>query len=335
MEHFKVHPKTAFEGWYSKFDLPSGGHLALIICSVPNASKLPPHMVSFTFYPKSGKPIFQREHWVSNIERVNTGQGHAFELRAAGIGVVRTEDDNVSTYELKTEEWSFSAKMTKHVPWGAEKSTPEGWLVRLPLPLHWHVNSLGSTCDFQLEIPSLDLSPADKKGTAVLHQEKNWASSFPSAHMWVQARDGDRGICIAGGKILGMTAYMLGYRSSDLDLDIIPPYAISVMGLSPFMSVDVDWETRSFSLSVQSVWKKVVVRAKAPKDKETWFGLGSPFPDGHRPNFCTESFLASVEVEVWERSWWGSWKQLRRENFENASLEYGGDLFPERGEKRE
>ena len=62
MEQFTPHPKSRFEGFYSKFDLPSGSHLALIICTVPKATKLAPHMVNFTYYPTSRTPIFQREH---------------------------------------------------------------------------------------------------------------------------------------------------------------------------------------------------------------------------------------------------------------------------------
>ncbi|KAF2733155.1 hypothetical protein EJ04DRAFT_535597 [Polyplosphaeria fusca] len=331
MEHFKAHPSSAFEGYYSKFDLPSGAHLALIICTIPRATQLP-HMVSFTYYPRNGHPIFQREHWVSDIQRLNTGPGHAFELRAAGIGVMRCDDDSTTTYALECEEWSFEAKMTSHVPWGASKDTPEGWLAWLPLPLHWHVNSLASSCDFTLIIPSRGIEDA---GIATLHQEKNWASSFPSAHMWVQARDGDRGICIAGGKILGMTAYILGYRSRDVNFDLMPPYALSVFDMSPFMSVRVDWESRVFFLRVQNLWNRIDVSARAPADERTWFGLSSPFAEGHRPNFCTESFLATVDVKLWERRWWGSWRQVRQEHFAGASLEFGGEYFSRKGKKRD
>ncbi|ORY07793.1 hypothetical protein BCR34DRAFT_489197 [Clohesyomyces aquaticus] len=330
MEHFAPH-SSVFEGWYSKFDLPSGGHVALVICSVPNATSLPPHMVSFTYYPKSGSPIFQREHWVSSIDHRITGPDNAFELLVPDMGSMNVAADSTTTYDLSCSDWTLQARTRDRTPWGNKKSTPEGWLVQLPLPLHWHVHTLDSSCDFKLDIPSLDLPASDQRCVASVHQEKNWASSFPSSHMWIQARNGDRGIYIAGGKILGVTAYILGYRSPDLDFDFLPPFAMCVLGISPSMKVDHDWDSRAFHISVQGLWRKIVVKASAPGDRG-WFGLGSPFPEGHRRNFCTESFLATVEVEVSDRGWWG-WKERRREVFEHASLEFGGEYFPERGDK--
>jgi tocopherol cyclase len=335
MEHHAPHPTSKFEGFYSKFDLPSGAHLALIICSVPNASKYPEHMVSFTYYPKSGSRIFQREHFIKAIHRVTTGSKNDFEVRAEGIGFMRCEADSKTTWELETEDWSFKATTSNRTPWSASVDTPESWLVRLPLPLHWHVHSLSSSCNMELSIPSLDVPAADQKGLAYVHQEKNWANSFPSSHMWIQASNPstETSICLAGGKILGLTAYLIGYRSPEVSLDFRPPFALAIFNnLSPFMTVGIDWENRTFHVTVSGFWKKLVLRAKAPKESG-WFGLASPFVDGHRPNFCTESFLATIDVEVFERGWWGSWREVRRERFENGSLEFGGEYYPERGEK--
>jgi tocopherol cyclase len=342
MEHYAPHPSSKFEGYYSKFDLSSGSHIALIICSVPNASTRP-HMVSFTYYPKSGKPIFQREHFVDNIERVTTNNDtKAFELRVPGLGYMRTDGDGTSSYSLKAEDWSLEVKSNTFTAWRQDKSTPEGWMIRLPLPLHWHVHSLCSPCNFELSIPSLGDSfpPADRQGRATFHQEKNWANSFPDAHMWVQAWDANnnKGVCLAGGKILGQTAYMLGYRSPTLDLDFVPPFSVSYLNIfSPFMDVKIDWPTRSFNLSVSNYFYKLDLKAHAPKELG-WFGLASPFPDGHRPNFCIESFMATIEVKVSERNgWmpWSAWKEVKTETFEGGSLEFAGGYYPERGEKEE
>lgn len=101
------------------------------------------------------------------------------------------------------------------------------------------------------------------------------------------------------------------------------------------MSVDVDFQRRTFSIIVAGLWRKIEIRASAPKEGG-WFGLASPFADGHRDNFLTESFGAEVEVVVFERNgfggWWGAWTEAKRSKFEGASLEFGGDYFPERGE---
>jgi tocopherol cyclase len=344
MEHFAPHHSSQFEGFYSKFDLASGAHIALIICSVPKA-KTRPHMVSFTYYPSSGKPIFQREHFIDNIERVTTNEAtKAFEIRIKGMGYMRTEADGTSKYELKADDgsWSLNAQSDSYTPWRHDKSTPEGVFINLPFPLHWHVHSLCSPASFELDIPALgDAFPSsDRKSRATIHQEKNWANSFPDAHMWVQAWDADnnKGICLAGGKILYNTAYMLGYRSPDLNIDFIPPFSVAYLNfLSPFMSVTNDWETRTFSLSVSNYFYKLDLKAHAPKEPG-WFGLASPFPDGHRRNFVRESFIATIEAQVYQREgWWpwSSWKKVKTEKFEGASLEFAGGYYPERGEDKE
>jgi tocopherol cyclase len=158
--------------------------------------------------------------------------------------------------------------------------------------------------------------------------------------MWVQAWDANnnKGVCLAGGKILGQTAYMLGYRSPTLDLDFVPPFSVSYLNIfSPFMNVAIDWPTRSFNLSVSNYFYKLDLKAHAPKEPG-WFGLACPFPDGHRANFCRESFLATIEVKVSERSgWmpWSAWKEIKTDTFEGGSLEFAGSYYPERGEKKE
>ncbi|KAF2638013.1 hypothetical protein P280DRAFT_491959 [Massarina eburnea CBS 473.64] len=351
MEHFAPHPEAAFEGWYSKFDLPSGAHIALVICAVPNATSLPPYMVSFTYYPASGEQIYQREHWVESIERIITGPGCAFELRIEGkdcTGRMAVQSDSTTAYDLQgwsieqeeepQEEWSLAAMTVDRTPWDVHTPTPESWLVNLPLPLHWHVHSLSSQAAFHLGIPPLPSLPkSDRKGRATVHQEKNWANSFPSAHVWIQAREheNETGICLAGGRILGTQAFILGYRSPELNIDILPPFALSMLGISPFMSHTVDHANRTFAISASNWSHKIVVRAKAPKNKG-WFGLGAPFQEGHRANFCTESFMAEIEVQVWEKSGWlWGWREVSREKFVDASLEFAGEWFEERGVKRE
>lgn len=342
MQHFAPHHSSQFEGFYSKFDLESGAHIALIICSVPKASTRP-HMVSFTYYPADGKSIFQREHFISNISRITLDESSkAFELRVDGMGHMRTAADGTTSYDLSApdDSWTLRAQSSSYTPWRHDKATPEGILINLPLPLHWHVHSLCSPATFTLSIPGMGSSfPAsDHSSRATIHQEKNWASSFPDAHMWVQAWDSSqkRGICLAGGKILGQTAYMLGYRSSDINIDFIPPFSVSYLNLfSPFMSVTNDWSTRTFTLSVSNYFYKIDLKAQAPKEPG-WFGLASPFPDGHRKNFCRESFIAEIEarISVKEGWWpWSTWREVRSERFEGASLEFAGGYYPERGER--
>jgi len=342
MEHFAPHHDANFEGWYSKFDLASGAHIALIICSIPNASSRR-HMVSFTYYPASGKAVFQREHFVDSIQRVTTDEStKAFELRVPGMGFMRAASNGTASYQLESEDksWRLEAQCDSYTAWGADKTTPEGWMINLPLPLHWHVHSLCSPCTVMLAIPALGAAfPAvDGQSRATVHQEKNWANSFPAAHMWVQAWDAPnaRGICLAGGKILYNTAYMLGYRSPTLNLDFVPPFSVSYLNLlSPFLRTTHDWAKRSFSMRVSNWSHMLELKAQAPVE-HGWFGLASPFPDGHRANYCRENFRAVLEVLVFRRAgWWpwSGWEEVARQTFEGASLEFAGAYYPERGEE--
>ena len=147
--------------------------------------------------------------------------------------------------------------------------------------------------------------------------------------MWLQAREGDRGFCCAGGQILGMEAFLLGYRSKDLNIDFRPPFATRVAGMSPFMSYSSDWDSRSFELSIQSFRQKIMVKAAAPKG--SFFSLSAPFPESHRENYLGQSFQAHFEVRVFESTFFGPWKLVREVAFHGASLEFGGGYYPPRG----
>lgn len=286
-------------------------------------------MLSFTYVPKDVSKTFQREVWADLVAMKTLSDNKSFSIDVAGIGYVKWHGDSTTEYSLKHGDFALHGKTTSRKPWSDSKDTPESLLVNLPLPLHWHVHSLASDCDFTLKIPSIDLPPPDAQGTAKVHQEKNWAHSFPSAHMWLQARDGSRGFCCAGGQILGMEAFLLGYRSADYNLDFRPPFATRIAGLSPFMSYTTDWENRRFELSVQSFRQKIVVKASAPRG--SFFSLSSPFPEGHRENFLGQSFQGTFDVEIWESGWFSAWRLVKEDHFEECSLEFGGGYYPPAG----
>lgn len=331
MEHHKPHASAVFEGYYSKFDLPSGAHLALIACKVKDA-KLKPFMVSFTYVPpQDAAKTFQRELWSESMEMKPNANGNGFQINIPGTGYIKW-DTNRTEYDIDNSEFSFKATSSTRTPWSKDTDTPESLLVRLPLPLHWHVQSLASKCHFNLEIPNQNIPEEDKTGEAMIHDEKNWAHSFPSAHMWLQARDGDRSFCCAGGQILGMEAFLLGYRSKNLNIDFRPPFALRFGGLSPFMSYSSNWDSRTFEARIQSFRQKITIRASAPIG--SFFSLSSPFPEGHRENFLGQSFQATIEVKVYESGWFSPWKLIREDKFEQGSLEFGGAYYPPAGSKQ-
>ncbi|KAK4507727.1 hypothetical protein PRZ48_001462 [Zasmidium cellare] len=331
MDHHRPHPSAVFEGYYSKFSLPSGANLALVICKIKGAQSRP-NMVSFTYVPSDGKGTYQKEIWADSLQMASEGRGKGFILNVPNLGFAKWDADGKSTeYDLKCEHFTLKATARNPTPWSDTADTPESLLVNLPLPLHWHVQSLESDVSFEMDIPSVNLPPEDRSGKAKVHDEKNWANSFPSAHMWLQARDHEsgRGFCCAGGQILGMEAFLLGYRSKDLNVDFRPPFAVRVAGLSPFLTYSTDWESRTFQLSVQSFRQKIEVKASAPKG--TFFSLSSPFPEGHRENYLGQSFQATIEIRVFESGWFSPWKLVREDKFENASLEFGGGYYPPAG----
>ncbi|KAK6375377.1 hypothetical protein LTR64_003500 [Lithohypha guttulata] len=388
MNQFRPHtiPRPTFEGYYSKFDLPSGGRLALIICSVPQA-KTRPHMVSFTYIPPDypDVPLFQKEIWAEDIQMVNidndmlaklgfsTSPKHkvVFELRVPNVGTMKVYDDDTTEYDISDPERSFSfsasiAGGSGRTPWsrGSKSSTPEGMLVYLPLPLHWHVHSLASTCNFRLSIPSdlySHLHPLDTSNTttsivrppsqqlAYVHQEKNWAHSFPASHIWIQARNHttNSGVNVAGGGIIGTDAFLISYHGTDSlhDVSFTPPYAMQASSslpwplsiassYSPTCTCSVSWADRQAHLEVSSLTRKISIVASAPKD--TFFGLSAPFHDGHRKNFLGQSFRAKIKVKVFkaDRLGLGHWNLMCEEVFENGSLEFGADWYghPDKGE---
>lgn len=330
MEYNAPHRASAFEGYYSKFDLPSGAHVALIVCQVKGA-KSRPYMVSFTYVPRDGMNVYQREIWPERLDMVTFARENAFSLEVPGIGYKRWQADSTTEYSFEHGDFAFHAKTTSRTPWSLETSTPEAMLVYLPLPLHWHVHSLASECEFTMKLPSYELPVEDRSGKATVHQEKNWAQSFPSAHMWLQARDGERGFCCAGGQILGMEAFLLGYRSKDFNVDFRPPFALRIAGLSPFLSYTTDWEDRDFELSVQTLFQKLTIKATAPKG--SFFALSAPFSEGHRENFLGQSFQATFEIKLYESSWFSPWRLIREDKFEHGSLEFGGSYYPPAGSK--
>ncbi|QIX01929.1 hypothetical protein AMS68_007446 [Peltaster fructicola] len=324
------HPHSAFEGYYSKFDLPSGAHITIIVSTVRKV-KTRPHVVSFSYIPRDVSKTFQREVCVDDITMRALDDKGAFELVASDVGYVRWTSNNTTEYKLHHEDFTFEGKTRDRTPWSTSTQTPEWLLAYLPLPLHWHVHNLGSTCDFTFKIPSSDLPSSDLSGQAFVHQEKNWAHSFPAAQVWIQARDGDRRFCCAGGPTMGMEAFLIGYRSKQHNFDFRPPFSLRVAGMSPFMWYKQDWETRSFQMSVQDFWRKIEVKIRAPKG--TFFSLSAPFSDGHRPNFLGESFQAVLDIKIYEATLF-SWKLVGEDHFESVSLEFGGDYYPPRGSER-
>ena len=268
---------------------------------------------------------------------------------------------HLTTWSIRHADFAFTARTTSsRTPWipSDTSSTPAGPLARLPLPIQWHVHSLDTDCSFTLSISSsmtpgsnssltsifaaetgvedgreMMVHPLDKSGSGKVHLEKNWAYSFPTSYIWVQARDHARktGICIAGGSLFrGVQAYLIGHHApSGIVHSFAPPTSTSIFGISLGTTTDILYTPQGEStleITVNGWFTRLIVIAKAAPG--TFFPLSAPLKTGHRAGYTVQSFAADVEVRKWTRTApWGKWEDGGVEKYEKGSLEFGGDLY--------
>jgi hypothetical protein len=345
MDHFAPHKGVTFEGYYSKYRLPSGASIALIVSTVPAAAKdVSPsivverkaYMISFTYVHADSKHWWQREYWPSTLDSSNGGckEGNGFLIKWDEGEFGWNGEKELVRWKIDTKEITFSAatEQGSRIPWikGNKDSTPAGLLARLPLPIQWHVHTLDSNYEFSLELPEdAKLHPADRGGNAKVHIEKNWALSFPESYIWIQARDHkqDKGICIAGGSLMrGVQAYLVGYDNHDHSVSFAPPSSTSIFSLSLGLTSNVSYKDRKVVIDIRGWLRRIRVTATAPEG--TFFTLSAPLPTGHAPDYATQSFAATIKVETWNRSWpWSGWAEASQEEFQQGSLEFGGGFY--------
>lgn len=340
-DHYSPHPNATFEGYYSRFELPSGWSICLIVSAVPAVArrigpsdksaleKAKPFYIVLTYVSPDSSTIIQKEYWPLKFDTTQRPDG-SFEIKWDEGNFSWDRSRDVVSWRLDTSSARFRASTIPgtRTPWKAddEESTPAGLIARLPSPIQWHVHSLSSDCEFQIDIP--DRPKLADKGRAKVHYEKNWAISFPKSYNWLQARDHDRGkgLCLAGGSLIpGVDAWLVGYQGSGNRYLSFMPF--SVLGLTVSgLSTEVSYPKRRFRIDIKGWFRRLTVDASAPP--ETFFKFAAPLRTGHAPNYCTQSYATTVKVEVAER-WmpWSSWKVVEREEYTNGGLEFGGDCF--------
>lgn len=431
MDHFKPHRNAKFEGYYARFHFPSGASLLLIICKVHTVTDGRPVNLTVVYVPAGDTPIWKTELWPATLEfrndteSVNEDTGtngllqHPFNIRAPLKGdssaesqstyneqvdpnelcISYSESGSIFDLRLFTDKSTgllFQSKGSSHLAWspdshGPSRHSPEGWLINLPLPLHWHVLSPYSPCTVRFRLPpdSGQLpTDQDKELRCIAHHEKNWAHSFPKAHVWVQgvrmggvpasapalmlchddmrdawsqasaSRNKMHLLTVAGGLILGLEAYLVGYRNvrNGISLDFRPPFTVSFAPLfgfvtkllsylpsmmerwlpsmswllSPFMRVKRDWPNRTLHFSFSNLFSKLDIEASAPDDR--FYDFSAPMEEGFRDRWMAQSLNGTVTVNVWKRAFPGfSWHLVCKDYFENAGVEFGGEFYPGRG----
>lgn len=343
MSHYAPHSGVSFEGYYSKFRLASGSSIALIVSAVPAvAHNVSPDqvkrnkafMISFTYVKPESNRWFQREYWPELFSIDGRGSGDRFAIKWDGGEFGWDGDAERVWWSLETDEVTFSAstRAGSRRPWisGEPSSTPAGWLARLPLPIQWDVHSLDSDCDYTLHVrDTTDFDLADCKGLGKVHTEKNWAYSVPDSYIWVQARDHERnqGVCLAGGSLVpGVQAFLIGYDHPSYAALYRPPESTSIFSLSLGLASDISYRDRRVVVEVRGWFTRIRVTAEAPPD--SFFTFAAPLNTGHAPDYATQSFGATVEVDTWKRSWpWLAWVNTSRQTFARGSLEFGGGFY--------
>ncbi|WWC66078.1 uncharacterized protein I303_108700 [Kwoniella dejecticola CBS 10117] len=329
MSHYSPHLSATFEGYYNRFRLPSGASVCLIVSSVPGA-KNRPYMISFTHVTADGRAYWQKEYWSEKWDIRRNGGSRDGYLIEWDDGVFGLEDGKVH-WKMKTKEVEFEASQAgRGVPWQPDDpaSTPAGILARFPLPIQWHIHTVDSDADFSLSMTEVDLPQSDKQGIAKVHVEKNWAVSFPKSYVWMQARKGNKGLCLAGGSLIsGVQAYLVGYQGQgDRFVSFRPPTSTSILGLSLGLYTNVISKKGIIDIDIVGWFSRLKIHGQC--DPSTFFSFAAPLADGHDPDYTVQSYASDITVEVYERSWpWSDWIQVEKEDFTQGGMEFGGDAY--------
>ncbi len=329
-----------FEGWYTRIVDVGGSRSVAVI----GTSYLPPGMVytpgmhmpgylAVLVSEGDGAPTYSYEVYCDRVtfrvggeivsDNPDLKSPADFEWTAEGYGSITEDSIDVTIPGLVT----VKAQMSEPVPWNARTGTgPEGFMSFLPLPLHWHVASLGSAAEYQYTIEDQGQSRS-VAGTGWAHQEKNWGEIFPPAWIWGEGVTGNNSaqIAFAGGKAaLGpftLTTWLVGFRSPAVAWD----FRASIPGT--IFHSEIDACSGQYFLQATNAVQTLTIEASAPLD--TFASVSIPTEDGYRPNGGIESFSADIIVRAYRHDPLGGLLGIKRlvdeQFFTNAALEFGAD----------
>lgn len=227
---------------------------------------------------------------------------------------------------------------------------PEGWIqhLGLVLPLHWYVHSSSAPALFSIQhTPSSNTTRNEKEGggelqnavaagLGLIHIEKNWGQAFPSGWMWAHGstplpnpsfspnpgRSGQTQarISLAGGKILGLTAFLVGIHikqeKQEWDWNFKPPFAFGPqysfpssvrqgekarLHFGPGLKMTRNFTSKTFTLDVWTFTRWASIQIQGDEDS---FATQIPGPckNGWTPGYCHHSYRCKAEVVLYERS---------------------------------
>ena len=243
-----------------------------------------------------------------------------FTYSAMPYGVFDCKPTSASV-RFTIEDNSFTAEIGAPVPWDGSGLGPEGWLARLPLPLHWFVYSTYSHVTYRW---TNHKTGEQMIGTGVAHMEKNWGRSFPEGWLWTQGTKMPNKIHFAlgtgpinfGSFPWPISGHLAGYRNPEktLYLTFRPDNSI--------ITVVKDSCNGSTRFTIKSFRYRIHLHITAPTNTFSDCLYG-PMKNGFE-KVCSESFHASAEVMVYKRTYF-VYRLVDHQFITGVALEFGGE----------
>ncbi|KAJ7551179.1 hypothetical protein O6H91_06G003300 [Diphasiastrum complanatum] len=345
-----LRPFPSFEGWYTRIIDPVT-HFSVAVIMASNYAT-GESQVTLLFSPSDQKSDFPLHR--SGIKQGGTyavavvtknakitmpssdfeehdSEPLGFQWEAPDIGKIVVKP-NETQLDVNIKGYVLRAQLTKKLAWNDlhSKEGPEGWVRRITLfPTHWYIYSLGSRALYTFHNLEEDIV---NEGEGYSHQEKNWGQTFPAGHVWLQAlsHDNSSQLVCAGAYFkvgnLSATPYIfsMGYRSPNQHVDI----RSNELGMW-FHNIQISAKDGKFSVVGRSFSYTIQITADASPDSFS-SPILAPIGKLNWEPACRESFLATVNIELYRHSAWGWFtpkKLVERRTFNQAALEFGEDLL--------
>ena len=255
------------------------------------------------------------------------------------------ENECKADFKLNGARIQFNSK--QRIPWSKRNihsEGPEGILGYIPylLPCHYFVHSVGSSCEYTLDLPC-DTNKQSSHGIRTLlsntqqlsghgysHIEGNHGTCFPTGWIWAQAisKDNQASFSLTGGKFeigfLSPLNFILFVRIGEKK-----PYVFRTTDLDS-MEYDLDGHTGVVKITAQSLSKssQVEITIQPFHTFEKSFGkhIFIPTPKGfsNTPG-CRETYSATANVvcSEWDHTL-NQYVMTESISFPLTALEFGG-----------
>lgn len=337
--HVPTEPGPWFEGWYTRVMDSAGQRSIAVICAshLPKgeqydpAASLPGYLNVLVCEGGAGAPTRSYVVLPERTTRTLNGGPVSSESSAAAPADFSWDAEGYGSVTENSIEIEIPGEISVRIytrdpiPWRPRvpERGPEGILVHLPFPLHWHVSSLGSNADYTFTEITPE-GPVTISGSGYAHQEKNWQEEFPLGWVWLQGIDlGNEAQIVASTADVALTdrvvftPWILGYRSPAAKWD----FRFTQPGTVWQATIDPD---HGFcTMRVSDPWRRLELSAHA--DPGSFGPVAVPTPEGFVPERGAESFSAGLIVSLYQRDGADASAErlIERRLFQNAALEFG------------